>query len=278
MLRAAHKPEDRLLIAQSLFQDGQALRRFGFNGEAIGLSTQPAIPQRGTTRAGARRLLRLLEKRQNAPDDWHMLATPASFEAINKPQVPEEVTSVNWSSLQLAIDDLRQVALPVPEGGSLQRGHPTRLARMFAKSSPSGRALSSDTGSLSERIGGRLLSGRYLATKQALGRAYENETRTLLHWDGFLYHHQGRSRKISSDSFNGWAAQLTQGPRAQETKHGIHRRSECPSEPSPDQVSTNLCNSTRTDFFSSTRGFCHPHSQAWLAFHVALSKNTQRSE
>ena len=50
---------------------------------------------------------------------------------------------------------------------------------------------------------------QYLATKRALGRAYDNETRVLLHWDGFLYRHQGRSRTISSESFNAWAAQLT---------------------------------------------------------------------
>ena len=50
---------------------------------------------------------------------------------------------------------------------------------------------------------------QYLALKQALGRVYDNETRTLLHWDGFLYRHQGRSRVIQSDSFNVWAAQLS---------------------------------------------------------------------
>ena len=50
---------------------------------------------------------------------------------------------------------------------------------------------------------------QYLSVKRALGRAYHNETRTLLHWDAFLYRHQKRSRGISSESFNGWAAQLT---------------------------------------------------------------------
>jgi integrase len=49
-----------------------------------------------------------------------------------------------------------------------------------------------------------------LATKKALGRAFETETRVLLHWDGFLHRHQARSRIISPDSFNAWAAELTQ--------------------------------------------------------------------
>jgi hypothetical protein len=59
----------------------------------IRLSAQPAIP-RGDSFGQEADGVRFLEKRQNAPDEWHMLATPAIFETINKPQVPEEVTSV----------------------------------------------------------------------------------------------------------------------------------------------------------------------------------------
>ena len=109
--------------------------------------------------------------------------------------------------LRLAIGDLRQVGLPVPKTvpfhgvikprwkGSLPRvRHPVALFHRTPAAFRSG-------------LGPAIK--HYLAIKQALGRAYESETRTLLHWDGFLYHHQGRSRRISSDSFNAWAASLT---------------------------------------------------------------------
>lgn len=109
--------------------------------------------------------------------------------------------------LRLAIDDLRQVALPVPKAvpfkGAIQSDWKVCLPRvrhpvaLFHRTPPRFRS----------GLGAAIQ--QYLATKQALGRAYDNEARTLLHWDGFLYHRQGRSRIITSDSFNAWAAQLT---------------------------------------------------------------------
>jgi integrase len=109
--------------------------------------------------------------------------------------------------LRLAIDDLRQVGLPVPKAvpfqGTIQPGWKACLPRVRHSIA------------FFHRTPDRFRSGlgvaikQYLATKRALGRAYDNETRVLLHWDGFLYRHQGRSRTISSESFNAWAAQLT---------------------------------------------------------------------
>jgi len=109
--------------------------------------------------------------------------------------------------LRLAIEDLRQVGLPVPKAvqfkGTIKPHWKEGLPRVR------------HSVALFHRTPTRFRSGlgtamqQYLATKQALGRAYETESRILLHWDGFLYRHQGHSRTISSDSFNAWAAQFT---------------------------------------------------------------------
>jgi integrase/recombinase XerD len=109
--------------------------------------------------------------------------------------------------LRLAIEDLRQVGLPVPKAvrfkAAIKSHWKERLPRVRHPVA------------LFHRTPARFRSGlrtaiqQYLATKKALGRAYETETRTLLHWDGFLYRHQGHSSAILPDSFNVWAARLT---------------------------------------------------------------------
>lgn len=49
---------------------------------------------------------------------------------------------------------------------------------------------------------------RYLATKQALGRAFANETTILGDWDAFLCKHRPASKNIKPDCFYGWATDL----------------------------------------------------------------------
>jgi integrase len=49
---------------------------------------------------------------------------------------------------------------------------------------------------------------RYLVTKQALGRAFTNETRILGDWDAFLYQHRPDAKGINPDCFSGWATTL----------------------------------------------------------------------
>ena len=49
---------------------------------------------------------------------------------------------------------------------------------------------------------------QYIATKQALGRRFVNETRVLLHWDAFLYQYERRSKTVSRDLFDRWAHSL----------------------------------------------------------------------
>jgi integrase/recombinase XerD len=108
--------------------------------------------------------------------------------------------------LRLAVADLRQVGLPVPKAvrfkGAIEPHWKERLPRVRHPIALFHRTPAGFCSGLATAI------QQYLATKQALGRAYESETRILLHWDGFLYRRQGHSQAIDSDSFNAWAAEL----------------------------------------------------------------------
>lgn len=49
---------------------------------------------------------------------------------------------------------------------------------------------------------------QYIATKQALGRQFANETRVLLHWDAFLYRSQKHSETVGIEMFSLWSVSL----------------------------------------------------------------------
>ena len=107
--------------------------------------------------------------------------------------------------LRLAIEDLRDVGLEVPKAASapvlLEPGWEGRIPQVRSRIGPS-------------RPPARFRSGfgasiqRYLKTKQALGRKYVNEAGTLLHWDAFVFQHQGRAQKVNRKLFQQWASQL----------------------------------------------------------------------
>src|SRR6266446_946713 len=105
--------------------------------------------------------------------------------------------------LRLAIDDLREVGLPVPKAVSTadfpkldwEKCLPRVRSGIGSYPPPPTRFRSGLGDSMQ----------RYIATKQALGRQFANEARVLLDWDSFLYQRQGRSKIVGRNSFNDWA-------------------------------------------------------------------------
>ncbi len=108
--------------------------------------------------------------------------------------------------LRLAVDDLREVGLPVPKGASTgdlpDPDWKRRLPRVRSGIGPYPPPPTRFRSGLGDSM------QRYIATKQALGRQFVNEARVLLDWDSFLYERQGRSKAVGRDSFNDWAHRL----------------------------------------------------------------------
>jgi len=108
--------------------------------------------------------------------------------------------------LRLAVDDLREVGLPVPKATSIAvlptPDWKNRLPRVRSRTGPCPPAPTRFRSVLGAAM------QRYIATKQALGRQFANETRVLLHWDAALYRRQGRSQTVDREMFNRWAGSL----------------------------------------------------------------------
>lgn len=108
--------------------------------------------------------------------------------------------------LRLAVDDLRDVGLPVPRAAStavLPKPDWTKLLpRVRLRAGP----YPSPPTRFRSGLGDSLRD--YIATKQALGRQFGNEKRVLLHWDAFLYQRQGRAKTVGRNLFNLWAESL----------------------------------------------------------------------
>jgi integrase/recombinase XerD len=104
--------------------------------------------------------------------------------------------------LRLAIDDLRDVGLPVPQGKSTAVPEPRHWKQQLipARNTPRARP---------NRIGfrsGLAESFRcYLRMRRALGRDYHAEEATLRRWDAFLYRRQGKASAVTPPMFQDWA-------------------------------------------------------------------------
>ena len=108
--------------------------------------------------------------------------------------------------LRLAIEDLRAVGLPVPETAKaaalLPAGWHNDMPRVRlhvdCRHHPSAPFQSRWAVSLHQ----------YLATKQALGRRYDNEARVLRNWDAFAFQFHPHSTTPNGPMFYGWAKGL----------------------------------------------------------------------
>jgi integrase len=103
--------------------------------------------------------------------------------------------------LRLAIDDLRDVGLDVPQGGSAAVPEPRHWKQRLAPARNTPRARPN-------RIGFRSWLAeslrRYLRLRRALGRDYCGEEATLRRWDAFLRRRYGRARAVTPPMFQLW--------------------------------------------------------------------------
>jgi site-specific recombinase XerD len=125
--------------------------------------------------------------------------------------------------LRLAVDDLREVGLPVPKSGVVS----ALLKSGWEKKVPRIRTRTGAGSPVSARFRSALGPSieRYLAHKKALGYQYTMERWTLLHGDAFLHRHQrGSGQTVDSQTFGCWARALARlAPRVQRSRLRIVR-------------------------------------------------------
>lgn len=108
--------------------------------------------------------------------------------------------------LRLAVEDLRAAGLPVPETATaaalLPPGWHNDMprVRVHVDCRHPYRAPFQSRWAASLR--------QYLATKQALGRRYDNEARVLRNWDAFVFQFHRHSTTPDGPMFHGWAKGL----------------------------------------------------------------------
>lgn len=107
--------------------------------------------------------------------------------------------------LRLAVDDLREVSLPLPRGGRAAHleaaGWTSKLPRVRSSV-----ALPLDHIGFHSGLANAL--GRYLSLRRALGRRYAGEEAVLRRWDDFLRQEFGKVRLVRPEMFHRWAETL----------------------------------------------------------------------
>ena len=107
--------------------------------------------------------------------------------------------------LRLALEDLREVGLPVPKCVTPSfRLAPDgwQVPRVRVRSG----VLRRSAGGFASRLNKALRS--YIELKQAMGRCFAVETTTLLDWDRFLHRRFRRVCTVRAEMFYGWATRL----------------------------------------------------------------------
>jgi len=108
--------------------------------------------------------------------------------------------------LRLAIDDLREVGLSVPQDGKATVPERRRWKQRLVPGRETPRVPLEQVrfrSGLAESI------RHYLRTRRALGRVYHGEEAILLHWDAFLRRRFGKIREVKPSMFQFWAQTLT---------------------------------------------------------------------
>lgn len=108
--------------------------------------------------------------------------------------------------LRLAIEDLREVGLPVPQGGKATVPERRRWKQRLVPGRETPRVR---LGQVRFRSGLAESMRRYLRARRALGRAYQSEEAILLHWDAFLLRRYGRTCAVEPPMFQLWVQTMT---------------------------------------------------------------------
>lgn len=108
--------------------------------------------------------------------------------------------------LRLAIEDLRAVGLPVPEGrkATIPERHHWKQRLVPGRETPRVRL-----GARRFRSGLAESMHRYLRTRRALGRIFQGEEAILLSWDAFLLRRYGKTREVKPPMFQLWVQTMT---------------------------------------------------------------------
>src|SRR5262249_50218844 len=108
--------------------------------------------------------------------------------------------------LRLAVEDLQEVGLPVPQGGNAavpeRRGWKRKLV-------PARERPRAPLGPAGFRRGLAESMRRYLRTRRALGRDYRSEEATLRRWDDFLVARYRNIRTVKPPMFQLWVQGMT---------------------------------------------------------------------
>lgn len=132
----------------------------------------------------------------------HLLRRGTSMDSIGSVlghRCPESTTVY----LRLAVEDLREVGLPVPEKGESAALHPDGWKGNLPKVRTAHPVERLPVAGFRSPLAD-LLSA-YLAVRRALGRRYALEEVILRAWDDFLHLHCTDVREIGSDMFHCWA-------------------------------------------------------------------------
>jgi integrase/recombinase XerD len=118
--------------------------------------------------------------------------------------------------LRLAVDDLRQVGLPVPAGGTAATLLPATWKEHLVKVAIVPAATLRHRGFHSGLAPSLRL---YFDTRRALGRCYCREEKILRHWDDFMHRHYPAASHVAAAMFHHWAEGLA---RLNTNNHRMH--------------------------------------------------------
>jgi integrase len=108
--------------------------------------------------------------------------------------------------LRLAVDDLREVGLTVPEGGDPVILEPLGWKCRIPRVRPSQIKESLGKADFCSGVADSLRG--YLSVRRALGRRYAVEEQMLLEWDDFLFRNYGERPDIELEMFHRWSGTM----------------------------------------------------------------------
>ena len=135
----------------------------------------------------------------------HLLRQGTDFKTIGD-LLGHRNTDSTSGYLRLCVEDLRRVALPVPQDPRITNSLKTILlkTRPDAKSSGSSKKTRSTKVPRSLKSSLRSDIQKYLELRRSLGRNSRNETAVLHSLDAFLADHYSASQELTTEVFNQW--------------------------------------------------------------------------
>lgn len=134
----------------------------------------------------------------------HLLHQGVAVKAIGD-TLGHKVVESTSAYLRLGVEDLRDVALPLPTSPDACRPLDWGPSRHRPRIRPAYRNLHLPL--RFQSCFSRALAS-FVDLKRALGLRYKSEADTLHHWDYFLHRHYPRARRINAEIFSAWSHKL----------------------------------------------------------------------